>query len=180
MLAQTSLTLSTRRLCLRAFDPEDLPELSAMLADPQVMQYSVRGVMSAAASAEFMQHCRDALPREGFAPLAMIEQASDRLVGFCGLSLETFENIPEVMLGYRLCPAFWAQGLATEAVQAVLAHGFEVLELGSVIAVVQPENRASVQVLHKTGFSGFLTAMYHGMGVRIYRLNRDEWLNRRC
>lgn len=180
MRAPPPLTLSTQRLRLRAFHPDDLPELSAMLADPQVMQYSVRGVMGPAASAEFMQHCRDALPREGFAPLAMIEQASDRLVGFCGLSLESFENVAEAMLGYRLCPAFWAQGLATEAVRAVLAHGFEGLELGSVIAVVQPENRASVQVLHKVGFSTYLTAMYHGMGVRIYRLNRDEWLSRRC
>lgn len=169
------LLLTTERLHLRGFTEPDLPELAAMLADPQVMRYSVRGVMSRAASAEFLEHCRTALIDDGFAPLAMIEREGARLVGFCGLSRETFEHAEEIMLGYRLAPAFWGQGLASEAVKAVLAHGFTALELDSVVAVVQPENRASVQVLHKVGFQGHLNARYHGMGVRIYRLHREQW-----
>ncbi len=177
MTLSTPLILATERLWLRGFQPDDLPGLCALLADPQVMRHSVRGVMTTAASGEFLHHCREALLRDGFAPLAMIEQTGERLVGFCGLSLETFENMPEVMLGYRLQPAFWNQGLATEAVRAVLAHAFDTLALGSVVAVVEPDNRASVQVLHKVGFSDALTGMYYGIGVRIYRMNRDKWLN---
>ncbi|MBD8574717.1 GNAT family N-acetyltransferase [Pseudomonas syringae] len=175
MTLHTGLTLQTERLWLRGFQADDLPELCALLADPQAMRYSVHGVMTTAASAQFLYRCCEALARDGFAPLAMIEQASGQWVGFCGLSLETFEQMPEVMLGYRLRPAYWNQGLATEAVRAVLIHAFDTLELGSVTAVVEPDNLASVQVLHKVGFRGWLTTMYHGMGVRLYRLNRDKW-----
>lgn len=170
-----SLPLTTRRLQLRGFVEADLAELAPMLADPQVMRYSVRGVMSTAASAGFLEHCRASLAEDGFAPLAMIEQSSARLVGFCGLCKEHFEDAEEIMLGYRLSPAYWGQGLACEAVKAVLAHGFTALAVSSVVAVVQPQNQASVRVLHKAGFEDYLHARYFGMGVRIYRMTRARW-----
>lgn len=170
-----SLPLNTQRLQLRGFVETDLDALAALLADPQVMRYSVRGVMSRAASAEFLEHCRASLAENGFAPLAMIEQSSARLVGFCGLCKEHFEETEEVMLGYRLSPAFWGQGMASEAVKAVLAHAFDTLAVSSVVAVVQPENQASVQVLHKSGFRDYLHARYFSMGVRIYRMSREDW-----
>lgn len=170
-----SLPLTTARLELRGFVESDLAELAMMLADPQVMRYSVRGVMSKAASAEFLEHCRVSLVEDGFAPLAMIEQRSARLVGFCGLCKEHFEDAEEVMLGYRLSPAFWGQGMACEAVRAVLGHGFGTLAVSSVVAVVQPQNQASVQVLHKAGFQDYLQARYFAMGVRLYRMTREHW-----
>ncbi|BAP44075.1 N-acetyltransferase GCN5 [Pseudomonas sp. StFLB209] len=170
-----SMPLTTERLQLRGFVGADLAELAALLADPQVMRYSVRGVMSRSASAEFLEHCRVSLAEEGFAPLAVIEQRSARLVGFCGLCKERFEEAEEVMLGYRLSPAFWNQGMASEAVKVVLAHGFGTLAVSSVVAVVEPQNQASIQVLHKAGFQDYLHARYFGMGVRLYRMTRERW-----
>lgn len=170
-----SFPLNTERLQLRGFVASDLEALAALLADSQVMRYSVRGVMSEAASAEFLEHCRASLADASAAMLAMIDQRSARLVGFCGLCKEHFEDAEEVMLGYRLHPAFWGQGLASEAVKAVLAYGFGTLAVSSVVAVVQPENQASVQVLHKAGFKDYVHARYFGMGVRIYRMTREHW-----
>jgi RimJ/RimL family protein N-acetyltransferase len=81
-----------------------------------------------------------------------------------------------VEIGYRLAQPFWGQGLATEIVRATLAYGFESLGLRSIIAIVQPANVASVRVIQKVGFNAFVYSQYHRLGVRIYRLNREEWL----
>ncbi len=172
--------LPTERLLLRGFEADDLAELAALLADPQVMRYSVRGVMSTAASAEFLEHCRNTLQSQGWGPLAVIERRSGCLAGFCGVSSECFEGVDEVMLGYRFAPGFWGRGLASEAVAAVLERLFVGSGPESVLAVVQPENLASLRVLHKNGFTGFVNARYHGLGVRVYRLRRADWPGRRC
>ena len=48
--------------------------------------------------------------------------------------------------------------LATESSKAILRHGFETLGLNRVIALVLPENTASIRVLEKVGmrFDGMI------------------------
>ena len=77
-----------------------------------------------------VEHARESLRdrpiadyrKHGFGRLACIDLASGRLIGFAGLKY--LEDLGEVDLGYRLLPDFWGRGLATEAAQAVLDHGF--------------------------------------------------------
>jgi RimJ/RimL family protein N-acetyltransferase len=55
-------------------------------------------------------------------------------------------------LGFLLRPDHWGAGLASEAVDAVIAHGLNALRLTRLAAVVQTENRAAARVLEKNGF----------------------------
>ncbi len=168
--------LQTHRLTLRELTLADGPALASILADPEVMRYSVRGVMSTAATLEFIQWCIDCCVDSGVAPWAVVDNASGALAGFCGLNAEQVDGADEIELGYRLAPRFWGRGLATEAVRVALDHGFGVLGLASVIAIVQPENVASVRVIQKAGFNGFVYSQYHRLAVRIYRMPREQWL----
>ncbi|CAM3462657.1 GNAT family N-acetyltransferase [Pseudomonas floridensis] len=174
------ITLSTERLQLRDLQVADVPDLAAILGDADVMRYSVRGVLNEQATAEFVRNCRHAYQTDGFGPQAVIESSTARLIGFCGLNTERVEGVMEVEIGYRLAPSRWGHGLATEAALATLHHGFDTLQLASVIAIVQPENLASVKVLHKVGFNGYIHSQYHRLGVRIYRLTREQWRSRHC
>jgi RimJ/RimL family protein N-acetyltransferase len=54
-------------------------------------------------------------------------------------------------LGYRLLPQYWGCGYASEAAEASLRYGFEVLQLPVIHATVMRENRASCRVLEKVG-----------------------------
>ncbi|MEE4182412.1 GNAT family N-acetyltransferase [Pseudomonas viridiflava] len=173
-------TTRTGRLVLRDFEVADVPALAGILGDPQVMRYSVRGVLSERATGEFVLNCMHAYSADGFAPQAVIEVETNRLIGFCGLNAEQVDNVMEVEIGYRLAPSHWGRGLASEAALASLRHGFETLQLGSVIAIVQPQNTASVRVLQKTGFSDYIHSQYHRLGVRIYRLTLEQWRARHC
>jgi ribosomal-protein-alanine N-acetyltransferase len=67
----------------------------------------------------------------------------------------------EVDVAFRLMPAHWGLGLATEAAIASVRYGFDKLRLKSaagrirrvrtIIGLVMPQNIASVRVLEKTG-----------------------------
>lgn len=167
--------LRTPRTLLRELAEADVPALAAILGDPQVMRYSVRGVLSEQAVGEFVHNCQACYQADGFGPLAVIEAASAELIGFCGLNAEVVDGSREVEIGYRLATRCWGQGLATEAVRACLAHGFTALTQESIIAIVQPQNVASLKVLHKAGFRHFINSQYHRLGVRIYRMSAEQW-----
>lgn len=172
----TDVVLQTQRMILRELSGADVLPLAQILSDPEVMRYSVRGVLSESATAEFVDWSCQSYALHGFGPWAVVEKGSGELMGFCALNRENVDGVEEVEIGYRLAPRFWGQGYATEIARATLAYGFEHLGLASIIAIVQPANSASVRVIQKAGFNAFVYSQYHRLGVRIYRLSRDEWM----
>jgi ribosomal-protein-alanine N-acetyltransferase len=56
-------------------------------------------------------------------------------------------------LGYWLAEPFWGRGIVTEAVQAVVRHGFNLLPLVRIEAGAFSSNPASARVLEKCGFT---------------------------
>ena len=55
-------------------------------------------------------------------------------------------------LGFLLRPDCWGRGLASEAVGAVIQHGFDALGLTRLAAAVQTANLAAARVLEKNRF----------------------------
>ena len=71
------------------------------------------------------------------------------MIGFCGL--QTLAETPEIEIGWWLARAWWGKGLATEAAREALRDGFERVGLRRVVAIAQPQNRASIRVMEKLG-----------------------------
>ncbi len=76
-------------------------------------------------------------------------------------------------LGYEVSRPYWRQGIASEAVRAVLRFAFEELHLHRVEAFPTMDNRASVRLLERLGFTREGTArdvllmddgLYHSVG----------------
>lgn len=167
--------LHTDRLILRELVPDDAPALARILGDAEVMRHSVAGVLSEKATGEFIDGCRISYLERGFGPWAVVEKSTSTLAGFCGLNAECVDGKDEIEIGYRLATGFWGQGLATEAARSAVSYGFDHLRVPSLIAIVQPTNIASVKVIRKLGFSGFVHSQYHRQGVRIYRMSAQQW-----
>lgn len=115
----------TSRMLIRQLTFEDVRELAVILADPEVMRHSIRGVLTEEDTRGFISWCTGLYERCGYGPFALEEKASSALIGFCGLSPETVAGVEEVHVGYRLACRFWGKGLAAEAVRAVIACGFQ-------------------------------------------------------
>ncbi|MBS1577911.1 MAG: GNAT family N-acetyltransferase, partial [Bacteroidetes bacterium] len=56
---------------------------------------------------------------------ALIEKESGRLIGHCGLLVQTVDNITELEIAYSLLPEFWNKGYATEAASKCRDYAFE-------------------------------------------------------
>ena len=87
--------------------------------------------------------------RERF-ELAIVERREGRLIGACGLRVES-EQHRRGVIGYVLHPRWWGQGCGTEAARLLCGFGFEVLRLHRIEATCDPHNRASARVLQKCG-----------------------------
>ena len=166
----------SERLILRRLSLEDVPALTEILSDPEVMKHSVRGVCDEVATRKFIEWCLACYESHGVGPWALIDRKSSELIGFCGVGPEMVADVEELNLGYRLARRYWDKGLASEAARAVLSYAFGKKLLQSVVVIIEPEHLASLKVAEKAGFSSFDVLVFHDRPVRLYRLTPEHWV----
>jgi len=97
------------------------------------------------------------------------------MIGSVGLIDDPLrENDSVRMLGYALGEAFWGKGFMTEAAAAVVAYGFEEMQLDLISATCYPENVRSRRVLEKLGFR------YEGTLARAERRYDGQVMDKEC
>ena len=143
------MILQTQRLILRPQVLADAPALFAILSDPEAMRFWNRpAITRLAVVEELMREQQDAMDR-GLCRYWTLHANGDA-IGSVDLSLIQEASAE---LGFMLHPDHWGQGLASEAVIAVIRHAFYALALTRVAAVGQSANRAAARVLEKNGFA---------------------------
>lgn len=91
------------------------------------------------------------LGKEGV--FAIVVKETGKLIGTIGLIDDPKrEYSGSRMLGYALGEAYWGHGYATEASQALVHYGMNVLQLRLISAYCYPFNERSKRVLAKLGF----------------------------
>ncbi|MBN1485451.1 MAG: GNAT family N-acetyltransferase [Chloroflexia bacterium] len=146
------MMLTTERLILREFVPEDWPAVLAYQRHPLYQQYYEEVERTPERAREFVRMLLEQqweAPRRKF-QLAITLKSSGQLVGNCGVRLES-AAAREADIGYELDPRCWGRGYATEAARAMLAFGFSELELHRVWAWCIAENARSARVLERIG-----------------------------
>jgi RimJ/RimL family protein N-acetyltransferase len=146
------ITLSTARLRLRPWRPEDLPTYAAMNADPRVREYFPK-VLTAAESDREAARIAAHFDQHGFGLWAVEVVGTADFAGFVGLAIPGFEAhfTPCVEIGWRLAFEHWGRGYATEAARAALDCGFERLGLEEIVAFTVPGNWRSRRVMERLG-----------------------------
>jgi RimJ/RimL family protein N-acetyltransferase len=150
-------SLETDRLLLRPWRPaEDLDLLAELNADPAVMRWvAPNRPLRREESADFLDRIVRHWHEHGFGLWAVVPRAEPGApcIGFAGLAVPAFlpAVLPAVEVGWRLAPAWWGRGLATEAARVSVAFGFERLGLRSVVSIIEPGNARSLRVAEKLG-----------------------------
>jgi RimJ/RimL family protein N-acetyltransferase len=146
--------LTTDRLLLRRWRPDDRAPFAAMNADPAVRRF-FSGLLTRAQSDASAARFDAAIERDGFGLFALELPGEAGFIGFTGLMRVTFEApfTPAVEIGWRLAPAYQGRGLATEAARACLDFGFNNLGLSEIVAFTVPDNTASRRVMDKLGMA---------------------------
>ena len=78
-------------------------------------------------------------------------------------------------MGYRLLPAAWGQGFATEGAKALVDYGLDDLRLHRIIGVTHPDNKASQRVLQKAGLEDVGWGRYYDRRLRLFTKVRDDY-----
>ncbi|MBS0410491.1 MAG: GNAT family N-acetyltransferase [Proteobacteria bacterium] len=135
--------LRTARLVLRPARPGDLLALHAIFTDAEAMAYwSTPPHRDLATTQAWLESMLAADPAES---CDFIVERDGRVIGKAGCW-----RLPEV--GYILARDQWGQGLAREALEAVVAHVFAAHPLAALIADVDPRNARSLALLKGLGF----------------------------
>ena len=174
----------TARLKLRQWQASDRAPFAAMNADPAVMRYFA-GLLNAAESNASIDAWQQGFEARGWSNWALERRDTSEFIGFAGLTLprRTFSFSPCVEIGWRLAPAFWGQGFASEAARAALAVGFDPLGLAEIVSFTSLLNLRSRAVMQRIGMVNADQDFDHpalpdGSPLRrhcLYRLPRSLW-----
>ena len=154
MRAEGPITLTTARLRLRPWRPEDLPQYATMNADPRVREYFPR-VLTTEESNHEAARIAAHFDEHGFGLWALEVIGVADFIGFVGLAVPRFEAhfTPCVEIGWRLAVEHWGHGYATEGARAALDCGFQRLGLEEIVAFTVPANRRSRRVMERLGMT---------------------------
>jgi [ribosomal protein S5]-alanine N-acetyltransferase len=136
--------LQTERLLLREFRQEDLGGIicwEAELNPPENDEIEAQ---------KFLDFCFREYRESGIGPWGMWLKKTGLLVGNCGLPHISFkQGTGEV--NYYVARQFRGQGLATEALGALLGFGFGDIGLTRIQGRCAPDNKRSERVMQKAG-----------------------------
>ena len=147
-----SSSLSTARLLLRPFRADDLAPFADLNAHPLVVEWL--GQRTTAESAALSERINAEIEREGWGFWAVEVVGGEPFIGMVGLHRvdPSFPFAPAVEIGWRLHPAHWGRGYATEAAAASLDHGFAG-GLDEIVAFTAAGNVRSQAVMRRIGMA---------------------------
>ena len=164
--------LETERMRLREFRKNDLAGV-----------FTWEGLAHAE---KFLDFCFQSYREWGMGPWAMLLKESETIAGncgFCRISYErdggTLEYLGEV--NYYVAPQHRRQGLATEALDAVLKFGFDDIKLTRIQARCAAENVSSERVMLKAGlrFERMIADASTGSAQqRLHAISREDFNQR--
>lgn len=133
----------TRRLILRRYKEEDLPDLFEYLSDPEVVEYEPHKPLTFDEAKENLEW------RIGTDEMIAVElKSSHKMIGNVYMGKRDFDALET---GYVFNRSFWGQGYAFESCQALIQQAFSA-GCHRIYAECDPRNTRSWRLLEALGF----------------------------
>lgn len=161
----------TPRLWLEPFDLRHLDELAEINADPNVMRYLSNSQTRAETKAGILR-VAERWKSLGYGWWALVAKTDGAVVG--AACLQNVENKLDnpLEIGWRLHPSAQGKGYATEAGQAAMDFAFEVVKTNRIIAIANPKNTASINVMKRLGMTDIGLSNYYDETCATYEMLR--------
>ena len=165
--------METERLILRPWALADVDALHRLWTDAQVRRWLWDDVTITRDGAEaVVRACVRSAEESGIGMWCVLPRGGDSVIGFCGFRF--VDDTRDVEILYGFLPAFWGQGLATEAGWAVLDYGFGAGLFERVYGRTDVPNRASIKVLEKLGMRFEKQILVGDLPTLCYSLAKPE------
>ena len=164
-MADTGYTLKSNRIGFRALEENDLQDLVKLDTDPEVRAFFPGGVSTPGQLREKIAKSRASFLENGFGEFSMIELKTGRFMGRAGFAgLED----GEIEVGYVLLEEYWGQGLASEALGALLDWAGKSLSAPRILAYAPVGHKASLGVMRKAGMRYLKTELARGVNCEFH------------
>lgn len=165
--------LETERLILRPMNESDIEDVYKMRRDDEIMRFIREPVASRKEAEDWINMISSRWAKDEIGFCSVIERASGRFAGWCGLWQLKENN--EIEVGYAIAKDFWKKGYASEAAEAVLNYAFNALGLETVVAVARPENAGSRRVMEKIGMKFDYIGKFYERDLVHYSITKEEF-----
>ena len=178
-------SLRTGRLILRPFSPKDAPDVQRLAGDVAVADttLNIPHPYEDGMAEEWISTHQAVFDEGDGVTFAITMRETGELVG--AISLRMANRFHRAEMGYWIGKPYWGKGYCTEAVKAVIAYGFDEMELNRILAYHLTRNPASGRVMEKAGmrYEGHLRQHVCKDGVyedlKLYGIVRDDVENGR-
>lgn len=145
------IVIETERLILRKFTLDDAAFMLELLNTPAWLRFI--GDRNVRAIEEADQYLLDgnikSYQEYGFGFYVVVIKETNESIGTCGIKKR--EGLDDIDIGFGFFPKFMGNGYGYEAASATLDYALNVLKIKRIVAIVDPENVASIGLIKKIG-----------------------------
>jgi RimJ/RimL family protein N-acetyltransferase len=149
-------SLSTDRLLMRRWQDSDREPFAEMNGDPQTMRFFTT-TLDRAGSDALIDMLEERFETQGFGLWALEIAETGQFIGFTGLNPMP-DDVPGaggMEVGWRLAPAAWHHGYATEAAREALRVAFGDVGLAEIYSMTAVLNEPSLAVMRRLGLTEY-------------------------
>ncbi|MBA6157377.1 GNAT family N-acetyltransferase [Tenacibaculum sp. S7007] len=162
--------IETERTIMRKLTKEDAIDFYTLNLDEEVLKFTGDKPFENIQTAVDFLINYDQYERYGVGRLAVIDKATLKFIGWCGLKYSQDKN--EYDIGFRFYRNYWNKGYATETAKKCLDFGFSKLKIEKIVGRAMKENIGSIKVLEKIGMTFKGNFDFEGQQGVIYELIR--------
>jgi [ribosomal protein S5]-alanine N-acetyltransferase len=163
--------LTTARCLLRPIAPADRDHLHELWTSPGGRRFLWDDtIIPLSRTVDAIEHSGHLFRANGFGLWGAWLTDAVTMAGFAGLW--PFRDPPEIELVYGVAEPLWNHGYATEIARAMVAYGFETLNMPAVRASTDTGHAASIRVLQKLGFTFVDRRIVGGLDTVFFELPR--------
>ncbi|PWK27981.1 RimJ/RimL family protein N-acetyltransferase [Arcicella aurantiaca] len=145
------IVIETERLILRKFTIEDASFVLELVNTPAWLQFiGDRNVHTVEEAENYLLNGNiKSYADYGFGFYLVATKESNEAIGMCGIVKR--DSLDDIDIGFAFLPNSIGKGYGYEAASATLDYGLNVLKLGRIVAIVDPENANSIALIKKIG-----------------------------
>lgn len=162
----------TERTLLRVLTLDYSKEVFELFSDPTITEYmDIEPCKDLKEAEDIIQfHLDD----EGFR-WGIFDKNDETFIGTCGFHyLRKTDQGIVAEIGYDLNKNYWGRGIMSEVAESLLEFGFKEMSLAAIDATVEPNNRKSIRLLERLGFTKMDVLMD---GLTYYKISLSEFKN---
>jgi RimJ/RimL family protein N-acetyltransferase len=171
-------TVETERVRLRAHTAADFEACVPLWNDPIVTRFIGGRAYTAEEVWQRIQRYAGSWALLGHGFWAIEDKATGKLIGEIGIMDAKRDIDPpfgdSLEMGWALLPSAHGKGFAGEALQAALDWEARHLRGDCLVAMIDPDNGASIKLARRMGFTERGRATYRGLPSLVFELHRGK------